>query len=56
MSAVRGREVEEALAAAITAPSVLNTQLWRLTLEGDAVLVHADRRRASPCSTRSDAS
>lgn len=42
------RTVEDALTAALAAPSVLNTQPWRLGWEGDAVLVRADRRRALP--------
>jgi hypothetical protein len=46
---VDGRQrVEQALAAALAAPSVLNTQPWRLRWDGGAVLVEADRRRALP--------
>jgi nitroreductase len=41
-------EVETVVAAAVAAPSVLNTQPWRFTAHGDAIDVHADLARSLP--------
>ncbi|MER7281870.1 nitroreductase family protein [Dactylosporangium sp. NPDC000244] len=40
-----GRELARAAAAALHAPSVLNTQPWRWRIVHDAALLYADRRR-----------
>jgi nitroreductase len=40
--------IEQAVAAAVRAPSVLNTQPWLFVADDDAVELHADLRRALP--------
>ena len=41
-------DVEEAIASAVRAPSVLNTQPWLFVVDDDMVELHADLRRALP--------
>jgi len=43
-------DIETAVAAAVAAPSVLNTQPWRFTARGDTIDVHADLARGLPVS------
>ena len=41
-------DLEEAVAAAVRAPSVLNTQPWLFVVDDQAVELHADLRRTLP--------
>jgi nitroreductase len=43
-------DIEKAVAAAVAAPSVLNTQPWRFAVHGDTIDLHADLTRSLPVS------